>query len=73
MVLSCRFRASRSFECAVTRLESWRRHYNTVRPHGSLAYKLPAPEVFAPATAPRAAAQPQPAPPPGNPGQSGGG
>jgi len=45
-------------------IESWRRHYNTVRPHGSLAYKPPAPEVFVPAIAARAAAQPQPAPPP---------
>ena len=45
-------------------IESWRRHYNTVRPHGSLAYKPPAPEVFVPAMAVRAAAQSQPAPPP---------
>jgi putative transposase len=29
-------------------VESWRRHYNTVRPHASLGYKPPAPEVFAP-------------------------
>jgi putative transposase len=26
-------------------IEGWRRHYNTVRPHSSLAYKPPAPEV----------------------------
>jgi len=45
-------------------IESWRRHYNTVRPHGSLGYKPPAPEVFVPAMAMRAAAQPQPASPP---------
>jgi len=45
-------------------IESWRRHYNTLRPHGSLGYKAPAPEVFVPALAARAAAQPQPAPPP---------
>ena len=45
-------------------VESWRRHYNAVRPHGSLGYKPPAPEVFIPAFAPRAAAQPRPAPPP---------
>jgi putative transposase len=32
-------------------VESWRRHYNTVRPHGSLGYKPPAPEVFVPAFA----------------------
>jgi transposase InsO family protein len=30
-------------------IESWRRHYNTVRPHRSLGYKSPAPEVFVPA------------------------
>jgi putative transposase len=34
-------------------IESWRRHYNTVRPHGSLGYKPPAPEVFVPAMASR--------------------
>ena len=45
-------------------IESWRRHYNTERPHGSLGYKPPAPEVFIPVFAARAAAQPQPAPPP---------
>ena len=32
-------------------IESWRRHYNAVRPHASLNYKLPAPEVFVPALA----------------------
>jgi transposase InsO family protein len=45
-------------------IESWRRHYNTVRPHGSLGYKPPAPEVFVPAIASRAATQPRPASPP---------
>ena len=30
-------------------IESWRRFYNTLRPHGSLGYKPPAPEVFIPA------------------------
>ncbi len=30
-------------------IESWRRHYNTVRPHGSLGYKPPAPTGGAPA------------------------
>ena len=35
-------------------IESWRRHYNTERPHGSLGYKPPAPEVFIPAFATRA-------------------
>jgi len=34
-------------------VESWRRHYNTKRPHGSLGYKPPAPEVFVPAFAAR--------------------
>lgn len=28
-------------------IESWRRHYNTVRPHSSLGYRPPAPEVIA--------------------------
>ena len=32
-------------------IESWRRHYNTVRPHASLGYHPPAPEVFVPAFA----------------------
>ena len=45
-------------------IESWRPYYNTERPHGSLGYKPPAPEVFIPAFAAPAAAQPQPAPPP---------
>jgi len=45
-------------------IESWRRHYNTERPHGSLGYKPPAPEVFIHALAARAASQPRPAPPP---------
>jgi putative transposase len=26
-------------------IESWRRHYNTKRPHSSLGYRPPAPEV----------------------------
>ena len=30
-------------------IESWRWHYNTVRPHGALGYRPPAPEVFVPA------------------------
>ncbi|MGN6094714.1 MAG: IS3 family transposase [Bosea sp. (in: a-proteobacteria)] len=45
-------------------VESWRRHFNTLRPHGSLGYKPPAPEVFIPAMTARAAAQPGPATPP---------
>ena len=32
-------------------IESWRRHYNAVRPHASLDYRPPAPEVFVPALA----------------------
>ena len=32
-------------------IESWRRHFNTIRPHASLGYKPPAPEVFVPAFA----------------------
>ncbi len=44
-------------------IESWRRHYNTIRPHGSIGYKPPAPEVFVPAFAAWPAAQPRPASP----------
>ena len=45
-------------------IESWRRHYNTVRPHGSIGYKPPAPEVFVPALSARSATQSGPATPP---------
>ena len=31
-------------------IESWRRHYNQVRPHASLGYRAPAPEVVVPAS-----------------------
>ena len=44
-------------------IESWRRHYNAVRPHAALGYKAPAPEVFVPALAAWPAPQPRPAPP----------
>jgi len=44
-------------------IESWRRHYNTIRPHASLGYKPPAPEVFVPDLAPRPAAPAQRPPP----------
>ena len=44
-------------------VESWRRHYNTVRPHQSLGYKPPAPEAFIPVMGARSAPQPRPAPP----------
>jgi transposase InsO family protein len=27
-------------------IEGWRRHYNTIRPHSSLRYQRPAPEVL---------------------------
>ncbi len=39
-------------------IEGWRRHYNTLRPHSSLGYVPPAPEVQR-----WPAAQPRPAPP----------
>ena len=45
-------------------IESWRRHYNTVRPHESLGYKPPAPEVLVPKIAARSAPHPRPAAPP---------
>ena len=32
-------------------VESWRRHHNTVRPHASLGFRPPAPEVVLPAFA----------------------
>ncbi|WP_156647889.1 IS3 family transposase [Methylobacterium sp. Leaf87] len=44
-------------------IESWRRHYNTVRPHASLGYRPPAPEVFMPAFSAWPAALARPAPP----------
>jgi putative transposase len=44
-------------------IESWRRHYNTVRPRVSFGYRAPAPEVFVPALAVWPAAQPRPASP----------
>ena len=44
-------------------IESWRRHYNTIRPHASLGYKPPAPEVLVPAFAAWPAALRRPAPP----------
>ena len=44
-------------------IESWRRHYNGVRPHASLGYRPPAPEVFVPAFAAGPAALTRPAPP----------
>ena len=44
-------------------IESWRRHYNTVRPHASLGYRAPAPEVVVPALATRMTGPSRPASP----------
>jgi transposase InsO family protein len=44
-------------------IESWRGHYNRIRPHASLGYKPPAPEVFVPALAAWLAALRPTAPP----------
>jgi hypothetical protein len=44
-------------------IENWRRYYNTVRPHASLGYQPPAPEVFVPTFSAWPAALPRPAPP----------
>jgi putative transposase len=44
-------------------IESWRRHYNSVRPHASLGFRPPAPEVVLPAFAAWPAALRRPAPP----------
>jgi putative transposase len=44
-------------------IEGWRRHYNTVRPHASLGYRAPAPEVFVPALAARMTVPLRPASP----------
>ena len=40
-------------------IESGRRHYNAVRPHASLGYRAPAPEVFVPALAARMTGPPR--------------
>ncbi|CUH40383.1 putative transposase OrfB [Jannaschia seosinensis] len=39
-------------------IESWRRHYNTKRPHSALGYRLPAPEVLQWQASPNGAASP---------------
>jgi transposase InsO family protein len=44
-------------------IESWRRRYNTLRPHSALGHRPPAPEVTVPAPTAWPAAQPRPAPP----------
>jgi putative transposase len=45
-------------------IESWRRHYNTIRPHASLGYRPPAPEVLVPPSVAGSAARARPASPP---------
>ena len=37
-------------------IESWRRHYNALRPHSSLGYKPPAPSAMLWPAAPRSSA-----------------
>jgi putative transposase len=54
---SLRGRAAQRIDQVV--IESWRRHDNQVRPHASLGYRAPAPEVIVPAFA----ASPRPASP----------
>jgi transposase InsO family protein len=44
-------------------IEDWRRHYNTTRPHASLGYRAPSPEVSVPASTTWPAALPRPASP----------
>jgi putative transposase len=44
-------------------IESWRRHYNAVRPHASLGYRAPAPEALVPALAMGTAVPRRPASP----------
>ena len=39
-------------------IEAWRRHYNAVRPHGSLGYRPPAPETIMPPSWPPGSAPP---------------
>jgi transposase InsO family protein len=43
-------------------IESWRRHFNAIRPHQSLGYRAPAPEVFVPALAAWPYSRAKPAP-----------
>jgi transposase InsO family protein len=53
------FRSLREAQIAI---ESWRHHYNAVRPHACIGYQAPAPEMFVPALAALPAAQPRPVP-----------
>lgn len=52
-----------SLDEALTVIEAWRRHYNTVRPHSALGYKPPAPETVTWPASP-APEDAWPAPPP---------
>ena len=45
-------------------IESWRRHDHTIRPHASLGYRPPAPEVLVPLSVAGSAARARPASPP---------
>ena len=54
----CCTRATSGVREAQVVIESWRRHYNRVRPHVSLGYRSPAPEVVVPALAVRATREP---------------
>jgi hypothetical protein len=56
---TCRlgYRNSPSLAEVTIVIESWRRHHNTVRPHGSLGYKSPVPEVIVPAITARAGSE----------------
>jgi transposase InsO family protein len=45
-------------------IEQWRKHYNTVRPHSSLGYRPPAPEVIAWPASPDSSPVARPATPP---------
>src|SRR4051812_23835142 len=52
-----------SLQEAKVAIESWRRHYNSVRPHASLGDKPPAPEVVVPTLSAWPAAPSRPAAP----------
>ena len=52
-----------SLEEAQVLIEQWRREYNTIRPHSSLAYQPPAPEAIRPEPAfPQSPEAPRPSP-----------
>ncbi len=52
-----------SLKEALIIIENWPRHHDTLRPHGSVRYRLPALEVFVPAMSMRAALHPRPTAP----------